>query len=148
MPGKYSGINGIVDNNFTIVNSVHPTLRDSCARIINQSSATNSWNQLRSVLKLTKRLQAESGVSLCLPWDQASVLNFILLMAQKQHKHSTIRVYVSRLRWWHKLQGTIYLFFFAGLSTSSFGGTTLYSPFTIPCTYGHYQWATIVIYLC
>ena len=111
MPGKYSGINGIVDNNFTIVNSVHPTLRDSCARIINQSSATNSWNQLRSVLKLTKRLQAESGVSLCLPWDQASVLNFILLMAQKQHKHSTIRVYVSRLRWWHKLQGTIYLFF-------------------------------------
>ena len=111
MPGKYSGINGIVDNNFTIVNSVHPTLRDSYARIINQSSATNSWNQLRSVLKLTKRLQAESGVSLCLPWDQASVLNFILLMAQKQHKHSTIRVYVSRLRWWHKLQGTIYLFF-------------------------------------
>ena len=111
MPGKYSGINGIVDNNFTIVNSVHPTLRDSCARIINQSSATNSWNQLRSMLKLTKRLQAESGVSLCLPWDQASVLNFILLMAQKQHKHSTIRVYVSRLRWWHKLQGTIYLFF-------------------------------------
>ena len=111
MPGKYSGINGIVDNNFTIVNSVHPTLRDSCARIINQSSATNSWNQLRSVLKLTKRLQAESGVSLCLPWDQSSVLNFILLMAQKQHKHSTIRVYVSRLRWWHKLQGTIYLFF-------------------------------------
>ena len=111
MPGKYSGINGIVDNNFTIVNSVHPTLRDSCARIINQSSATNSWNQLRSVLKLTKRLQTESGVNLCLPWDQASVLNFILLMAQKQHKHSTIRVYVSRLRWWHKLQGTIYLFF-------------------------------------
>ena len=110
MPGKYSGINGLIDNNFTIVNSVHPTLRDSCARIINQSSASNSWNQLRSVLKLTKRLQAESGVSLCLPWDQASVLNFILLMAQKQHKHSTIRVYVSRLRWWHKLQG-IYLFF-------------------------------------
>ena len=111
MLGKYSGINGLIDNNFTIVNSVHPSLRDSCARIINQSSASNSWNQLRSVLKLTKRLQAESGVNLCLPWDQSSVLNFILLMAQKQHKHSTIRVYVSRLRWWHKLQG-IYSSFF------------------------------------
>ena len=107
MPGKYSGINGLIDNNSTVVNSVHPSLRDSCARIINQSSSSNSWNQLRSVLKLTKRLQAESGVNLCLPWDQSCVLNFILLMAQKQHKHSTIRVYVSRLRWWHKLQGII-----------------------------------------
>ena len=111
MLGKYSGINGLIDNNFTIVNSVHPSLRYSCARIINQSSASNSWNQLRSVLKLTKRLQAESGVNLCLPWDQSSVLNFILLMAQKQHKHSTIRVYVSRLRWWHKLQGIYSVFF-------------------------------------
>ena len=109
---KYSGSEGCMTTIDECARVVDEKYRSLFVDLVNKSQAANSWRQLKSVLKLVRMVQQQDGIELWFPWREDKLLNFMLALARRGLLPSTITVYVSRIKMYHRLKGKfVYLYF-------------------------------------
>ena len=104
-PNKYSGLLGPFNENSTILNDIDPSLHSVLVSALNCSQSEASWRQYDSVIKGLNKLTNETGISFELPWTEADLINYILVMSKRGLKMSSVKVYLSKVKLAHRFLG-------------------------------------------
>ena len=105
MPGKYDGHKGPFNNASHIVRLVHPQLQLTLAKALKCSQSNSSWQQYNSVIRCLSNLEAESGINFAIPWNEVTLVNYMVLQARRGIMMSSVRTYLSRIKAAHRFKG-------------------------------------------
>ena len=103
--GKYSGLLGPFNENSTLLSNIDPSLHGVLVSALNCSQSEASWRQYDSVVKGLGKLTAETGICFSLPWDESRMLSYMLVLAKRGLKMSSVKVYLSRVKMAHRFKG-------------------------------------------
>ena len=97
-------------------------IKDTLLDNANSSLAYKTWAGTKTVLRLMQKCERATGVSLSLPWSPAAMATFVGWNIQLNKRDSTIKVYVSKVRKIHTMNGFPWQAGSSTLSTAAIKG--------------------------
>ena len=102
---KYGGTKGLFKDNHPALLGVAEPLKPQMTHLLNCAWASGTWDGVRKIESVIRRISGKFEVDLSLPWSRSKAVNFIVGLSLEGLAPSTIRTYISRSNSWHEAQG-------------------------------------------